>query len=79
MWLDCLQCCASCPHVHLVCAVADVCCCITRCRWLRKQARLLAKQKLSAQQRAMLQQLGVCLTVPKRIVQRTAQLQVGCV
>jgi hypothetical protein len=42
---------------------------------LRRQAKLLARQKLSSQQRAMLQQLGVRLTVPKQLVQRTALLQ----
>lgn len=44
-------------------------------RWLGKQSQLLAKQRLSSQKRAMLQQLGVTLTIPKRLVQRTAALQ----
>jgi hypothetical protein len=45
------------------------------CRWLNKQGRLLAKQKLSGQKVAMLQLLGVTLRLPKRLVHRTAQLQ----
>jgi hypothetical protein len=57
--------------IALTAAEMDACC----CRWLRKQAKLLAKQKLSSQQRAMLELLGVRLRVPKQLVLRTAQLQ----
>ncbi|KAF8067197.1 hypothetical protein HT031_002244 [Scenedesmus sp. PABB004] len=44
-------------------------------RWLDRQARLLAKRKLSEQRRAMLAQLGVTLRVPRRLLARTAALQ----
>ncbi|KAF6255405.1 hypothetical protein COO60DRAFT_217099 [Scenedesmus sp. NREL 46B-D3] len=44
-------------------------------RWLSKQGRLLAKQKLNGQKVAMLQLLEVTLRLPKRLVHRTAQLQ----
>jgi hypothetical protein len=50
-------------------------CCDAISRWLNKQGRLLAKQKLSGHKVAMLQLLEVTLRLPKRVVHRTAQLQ----
>lgn len=45
-------------------------------RWLRRQAQLLAKAKLSQQQMDMLARVGVVLQVPAHKVEQYAQLQV---
>eukprot|EP00775_Hariotina_reticulata_P002782 gene2782-3075_t len=39
-------------------------------KWLQRQARLLAKQKLNGQKKAMLEQLGVTLRLPKQLLYR---------
>jgi hypothetical protein len=45
-------------------------------RWLRRQAQLFAKGRLSEQQQEMLSRVGVCLQVPSAKVTQYVQLQV---
>lgn len=49
--------------------------CQLSCRWLQRQGRLLAKQKLPSQRRAMLAGIGVTLRLSRRVVVRHAALR----